>query len=409
VSALQTLKLISLYTGVGGLDFGFESAGFQTSVAVELDPVACDILRLNRNWTVLQGSIHNLTSAKILRAAELDAGDVDILVGGPPCQPFSKSGYWRVGDAKRMQDPRAGTLIEFLRVLRDTRPKVFLLENVPGLAFSGKDEGLRQLLGGISEINKKAGTKYRAGCHRLNAADFGVPQTRERIFLVGFRDGRVFSMPRRTHGESDSAHSQLVPHATAWDAIGDLDDVHTDEDLALTGKWGDLLSSIPEGQNYLWHTSRGGGARLFGWRTRYWSFLLKLAKNRPSWTIQAQPGPAIGPFHWRSRRLSIRELCRLQTLPEDIRFNCGRTKAQRLIGNAVPSLLAEQIAWQIRLQLLGSTQPRRKFRHSVGFRGRPPEPEPIKGIPRKYLLLKGRHADHPGEGRGRGATLRPNR
>ena len=74
-----------------------------------------------------------------------------------------------------------------------------------------------------------------------------------------------------------------------------------------------LLPSIPEGENYLWYTNRGGGLQLFGWRTRYWSFLLKLAKSLPSWTIQAQPGSAIGPFHWRSRKLTTREMCRLQT------------------------------------------------------------------------------------------------
>ena len=76
---------------------------------------------------------------------------------------------------------------------------------------------------------------------------------------------------------------------------------------------GGLLPSIPEGENYLWHTNRGGGLQLFGWRTRYWSFLLKLAKSLPSWTIQAQPASAIGPFHWRSRKLTTREMCRLQT------------------------------------------------------------------------------------------------
>ena len=85
--------------------------------------------------------------------------------------------------------------------------------------------------------------------------------------------------------------------------------------LTVGGKWADLLPTIPEGQNYLWHTNRGGGSQLFGWRTRYWSFLLKLAKNLPSWTIQAHPGSSIGPFHWRNRKLSVPEMCRLQTFP----------------------------------------------------------------------------------------------
>ncbi len=404
VTPESNLKIISLFTGVGGLDFGFEAAGFRTSVAVELDPVACDTLRFNRNWPVLEGSIHDIPSKTILRTAELDPGDADVLIGGPPCQPFSKAGYWKLGDSRRMRDPRSETLVEYLRVLRDTRPKAFLLENVPGLVFAGKDEGLRYLLNGITAINRKVGTRYSISCHRVNAANFGVPQNRERVFLVGFRDGRAFDMPRHSHGVGTGL-CELAPYTTAWDAIGKLDGVQGDENLALTGKWGDLLASIPEGQNYLWHTDRGGGTNLFGWRTRYWSFLLKLAKNRPSWTIQAQPGPAIGPFHWSNRRLSIAELCRLQTLPRDIRFRSGRTDVQRLIGNAVPSLLAEVFAQQIRRQLLELSRPRRKYKLSITRHVEPPTPEPVGRVPSKYLHLKGRHADHPGEGKGRGAAL----
>lgn len=111
---------------------------------------------------------------------------------------------------------------------------------------------------------------------------------------------------------------------------------------------------LPEGQNYLWHTPRNEGLPLFVWRTRYWSFLLKLAKTRPSWTIQAQPGPHTGPFHWNNRRLTTQELCRLQTLPDGLRFALSRNETQRLLGNAVPSLLAEVLARKIRRQLLGA-------------------------------------------------------
>ena len=123
-----------------------------------------------------------------------------------------------------------------------------------------------------------------------------------------------------------------------------------EEDLTVRGKWADLLPSIPEGSNYLHHTDRGEGMPLFGWRRRYWTFLLKLAKNRPSWTIQAQPGPAVGPFHWSNRRLSVRELSRLQTFPDDVNIVGGKGSAQKQLGNAVPSLLAEVIGRAIRQQ-----------------------------------------------------------
>jgi len=109
-----------------------------------------------------------------------------------------------------------------------------------------------------------------------------------------------------------------------------------------------LLKSIPEGKNYLWHTPRGAGEPLFGWRTRYWSFLLKLSKGQPSWTIQAEPGPATGPFHWRNRLLSIQELVRLQTFPDEYEIVGSRRSAQMQVGNAVPPFLAEQVTIALR-------------------------------------------------------------
>lgn len=174
----------------------------------------------------------------------------------------------------------------------------------------------------------------------------------------------------------------------------------------MSGKWADLLPTIPEGQNYLWHTERGGGARLFGWRRRYWSFLLKLSKTLPSWTIQAQPGPATGPFHWRNRKLSAAELCRLQTFPDGLRFACRHAEIQKLVGNAVPSALAEILAREIRRQLLGDKVRQVRPRLLPPRRGDPPAPEPVLPIPSKYRALIGEHEEHPGTGRGSRAAER---
>src|SRR5262249_30377060 len=144
------LKAISIFTGVGGLDFGFEAAGFETAVAVEMDAVCCRTLRLNRRWPVIERDIHEIKSKELLWTAELKQGEADVLIGGPPCQPFSKSGYWARGDAMRLDDPRSDTLTAYLRVLRDTQPKAFLLENVSGIDYRGKDEGIGLILGGIN-------------------------------------------------------------------------------------------------------------------------------------------------------------------------------------------------------------------------------------------------------------------
>ena len=396
------LNAISLYTGVGGLDFGFEAAGFRTAVAVEIDPVACRTVRHNRSsWNLIDRDIHDISSEEILAVAGLQPGEPAVLIGGPPCQPFSKSSYWVNGDARRVDDPRAETLGAYLRVLRDTRPKAFVLENVYGLVYKGKDEGLRHLLDGIARINQEVGTEYRVSWQLLNAARFGVPQLRERVFLVGSRDGASFEFPRPTHGPESKQHliQSPEPYRTAWDAIGDLPVAPEEPSLEVGGKWGTLLPSIPEGRNYLWHTNRGGGLRLFGWRTRYWSFLLKLAKDQPSWTIQAQPGSAIGPFHWSNRKLTAQEMCRLQTFPDGLEFDCGRSDVQRLVGNAVPSLLAEVLAREIRCQLLGYGRDQSPLKLMPVTRSPIPAPEPVTSVPVRYHELIDEHPDHPGEGR----------
>jgi len=419
-------KVVSLYTGAGGLDLGLEAAGLSTTVAVESNAVACRTLRTNindhRTWDVIEGDIHDVTSAEMARRGAMQGEEPALLVGGPPCQPFSKSAYWVHGDTKRLDDPRADTLTAYLRVLRDLQPRVFLLENVFGLTYKGKDEALRLLQRTVDGINADVGTCYSFNWQVLNCADYGVPQMRERFFLVGARDGREFRFPAPTHrdlekesnalGASGSSGFQiglfadaqrqpeLSPWATAWDAIGDLiNQVH--EGLGVTGKWGDLLPSIPEGHNYLWHTDRGGGLRLFGWRRRFWSFLLKLAKNRPSWTIQAQPGAGVGPLHWRNRRLSVREMMRIQTFPDGYMIEGGHTEATRQLGNAVPSLMTEVLGRAIRTQLLDDPADSEQPLRLLPPRRTPvPDPEPVADVPEKYLIHIGDHAAHPGTGKG---------
>lgn len=423
---LPTLSAISLYSGAGGLDLGFEAAGVETRVAVELDEDAVRTLRKNRpSWSIIDQNIHSeaASSPRILGAAGLKEGDADLLIGGPPCQPFSKSGYWRNGDARRLDDPRADTLAAFLRVLRDTKPRAFLLENVPGLAFSEKDEGLQFLMRSVDMINRETGTRYAVSSALLRAVEYGVPQDRHRVFVVGSREGLDFEFPGPSHAApptladaedqtlvadlfAHAAEAGLQPFLTSWDAIGDLED-DPDPSLRMTGKWAPLLPTIPEGKNYLFHTARGGGEPLFGWRRRYWSFLLKLAKRLPSWTIAAQPGPAIGPFHWKNRRLSPREMMRLQTFPDSFAVVGGFRSAQRQLGNAVPSALAERLALEIRRQLLGEQYVDSEQVTLLPFRrGTPPEPEHVAPVPRALLALIGHHEPHPGTGLGYGALRR---
>lgn len=403
---MSNLRAISLFTGAGGLDLGFEAAGFETSVALEFDARCVETLRANRPWPVIDRDVLRVTTSELLEAGSLRPGDADVLIGGPPCQPFSKSGFWASGEARRLDDPRAGTLGAYMRVLEEAMPRAFLLENVEGLGFRGKDEGLKLISSELERINRAHGTRYAASIAVLNAADFGVPQLRRRLFVVGARDGERFEFPAPSHIDPDVADraDNRSRYRTAWDALHDINT--EDKSLVPTGKWARLLPSIPEGQNYLWHTDRGGGLPLFGWRRRYWSFLLKLAKAQPAWTLQAQPGPATGPFHWTSRRLSMREMARLQTFPDDFEVTGSVADAQRQLGNAVPSLLAEVLARAIASQLLGKATNLEALKLALEAGPHAPLPEPVAQVPDVYLRLRGEHDAHPGTGKGYRASAR---
>ena len=388
------------------MDYGFEAAGFETVFANDFDRHSCETMRLNGASHVVEGPIEEISSSVI--KDRLAGSDLDVLYGGPPCQPFSKAGYWATGDSKRLDDPRSATLHEYFRLVEELRPRAFLLENVHGISYSGKEEGFLFLLERIHQINRRQKTNYRPAWAILNAADYGVPQLRIRFFFVAFREGQAFTFPSPTHQAIGSTGANDTPdlfgdalptHTTAWDAIGHLKP-DPDEALAMTGRWAALLPSIPEGENYLWHTDRGGGLPLFGWRTRYWSFLLKLAKAKPSWTIQAQPGSAIGPFHWQNRRISWREMAALQTFPANFKIQSSRVEIQRQIGNAVPSHLAEILARAIRQTLTGR-KPTAKPKLAVTPATSIPKPEKLQPVPAEFLHLKGDHQAHPGTGKGR--------
>lgn len=430
------LKVISLYTGAGGLDLGLEAAGFEPLACVEMDREAVETLRLNRKrWPVIHARLTPVGTKTFWETSPQEravtpeevvdeaGAEPDLLAGGPPCQPFSKSGYWHSGDSARLNDPRADTLESYLRMLELAKPRAFLLENVPGLAFSKKSEGLSFLRERIRSINRRAGTSYTFQAARLNTAEYGVPQLRERVFVVGSRDGIEFEFPDPTHVKPPAvdmtdprphvplreAVDGLEPYSTAWDAIGHLDDptLDEDDDLRVRGKYAELLPTIPEGCNYLFHADKAGEQpRLFGWRTRFWSMLLKLEKSRPSWTLTAQPGPAIGPFHWRSRRLSAAELCALQTFPAGYQIVGNNRSAHRQLGNAVPSAMVELLGLEIRRQFFGQ-RPRRRPKLLPMRRDPIPSSEiPVKMIPAALRKEVKVHEPHGGTGKGPAARRR---
>jgi len=349
---------ISLFSGAGGLDLGVEQAGFRTAVAVEWDDDAADTMEKNSTaffpnlrevlradlYPLAAGTERGVTTAEILRAGGFGHRDrPDLLVGGPPCTAFSKSGFWL--DWKRDgADPAASLLQAYTRVLAEARPRWFILENVYALTFRNKASrpAFTRLLAEI----EAAGYSYRWKV--LNAADYGVPQLRPRLFVVGASKGDpVPELPEPSHhGEWERRQTQggPLPHVTTGQALGGLM-TSPESSETVRGKWGHLLPEVPPGDNYLHFTSRRGHTDpVFEWRSRYWSFLLKLDPDRPSPTIQAQPGPNVGPFHWENRRLRVPEIRRLFSFPDNFDFVGKRASVQSQVGNAVPPLLACRVA-----------------------------------------------------------------
>lgn len=338
---------ISLFSGAGGLDLGVEQAGFRCAAAVEVDGDAADTMEKNfpgLNAPVIRGDILDVPTRDILRAAGLKGRErPDLLVGGPPCTPFSKSGFWLEWKRAGL-DPDASLLQAYTRVLAEARPRAFILENVYALTYNNKASrpAFERLLGEIDEAG------YRCNWAVLNAADYGVPQLRPRLFVVGRPKGqRVPELPIPTHGgrwERRSTGDAEQAHVTTGQALDGLVTSPEPEEV-LRGQWRHLLPEVPPGGNYLHFTAeRGHPDPVFTWRSRYWSFLLKLDPDRPSPTIQAQPGPNVGPFHWDNRRLRVPELKRLFTFPDDFEFVGRRASIQAQIGNSVPPALAYAVA-----------------------------------------------------------------
>ena len=221
------------------------------------------------------------------------------------------------------------------------RPRGFILENVKGLAYKVHAEALETIIERAERLGYKVATRV------LNAADYGVPQIRERCFVIGSLDAMPV-LPEPTH--TSGPDSCRLPWTTAGMVLADLDTEEnaSDEGHFAGGQHHNLLRQIPPGDNYLHFTEkRGHPSPQFKWRGRYWSFLLKLSPDMPSWTIQARRSNNMGPFHWRNRILRIGEIKRLQTFPDS--FDLAGTIEQqwRQIGNAVPPMLAAAVGRSI--------------------------------------------------------------
>jgi DNA (cytosine-5)-methyltransferase 1 len=350
--------VIDLFAGAGGFSVAAERARGDLRLSVELDSTCCETLAANfgPKHRVEQGDVSELSGRDLRRLAGLGRGDPLVVVGGPPCQPFSKASYWTDSGAdaryrrarsrgesarkpkpitKAKQDDRRSLLQEFARLVVEAKADAFVMENVTSLLHPRN----REMFGGV--VKGLEGSGYLCRVVQAHATEYGVPQKRSRIFVLGSREelpdapAKLYKSDAADEGDLPDPLSVapfLAPYAGAK---------FYEEGERVEGRWAEHLREIPPGWNYKHHTAWAGHPKpTFEAETRFWNFLLKLNPRAPSWTINANPGPWVGPFHWSSRRLRTPELAALQTFPAGYKFQGSRRERVRQIGNAVPPTLA---------------------------------------------------------------------
>lgn len=331
------LKLVSLFSGGGGLDIGLDAAGFKTLFANDIVPQCCETLKSNlgKNVTVVCADIKQVTGADIRKALGLkDDESVDLLAGGPPCQAFSIFGQRR-GRA----DPRGQMVYEYFRILSELRPRAFVFENVFGLLTVEGGDVYRLVCEKLA--NPSDGLNYDIQVFRLNAVDYGVPQYRDRIIIIGSRTGRnVDAIPPITYAQPNDGQ---LRYRNVADAFRGLPEPNDDYPKNHTGRV--HSQAIMDRYAGMHPGERDAHTRIN-----------KLDLLRPSFTIICGSNCGGGKGHVHPivpREVTPRESARIQTFPDSWVFNGKGRYAISQVGNAVPPLLAFAVGNEIRNKIFG--------------------------------------------------------
>lgn len=336
----DSVDCVSLFSGAGGLDVGARNAGARILACVENDHDAAETLRLNKNQvcdSVLEQDIQTIDFH------EWRSSKPRILIGGPPCQPFSKNGYWVKNDNRLIENDPRNMLGQYARALSEMQPAGFLFENVESILHPTNKQAFLGFVGQASSLG------YACTVFRANSADFGVPQKRKRVFVFGvFGEKHTIPEPAPTHADPTKPDllEDLPPHVGVGSFIAAYSgkEFHEPQEVATNGTYFPELMHVPPGRNYIALSGlKNYEGRVFRPGGRFWNFLHKLHPDQPSITIAAQPGPWVGPFHWENRRLRVPEVAAIQTFPESYQFFGARRSVQKQIGNAVPCLLGEHM------------------------------------------------------------------
>jgi DNA (cytosine-5)-methyltransferase 1 len=387
---------IDLFAGAGGMSLGFEQAGFDIKASVEIDPVHSAVHKFNfPNCETICESVVNLTGKQILKRAKIDE-PVDVVFGGAPCQGFSMIGY------RVLQDPRNSLVFHYLRLVSEIKPKSFVFENVKGLTVGDHKKLLEEFIEEANKIGYKVIEPYRV----LNSADYGVPQDRQRLFIIGVRKGIPLPQyPEPTVQRVGKKNLKVLPllnlpqGPTVWDAIGDIPDLDSFEALKESDKVKAKLKKATPYSTLLRdeETDKTNFGYLREWdssfltssmRTNHTdesirryeeashgsaepiSRLFKLDPKGICNTLRAGTDSQRGahtsprPLHpFIGRVISVREAGRLHSYPDWFRFHITKWHGFRQIGNSVPPMLARAVGSEV-IKALGykPTKPKEKIK-----------------------------------------------
>jgi DNA (cytosine-5)-methyltransferase 1 len=337
------VKVISFFTGAGGLDIGFDLVGYDIVYATDIDRKSCATLKANLGGLLSKNTCIECGDIRKINFETLPT-DIDLVIGGPPCQSFSASGR-RAGGAPGRLDDR-GTLFEAYRNIIDyIRPKAFLFENVRGILGTNKGEDWKAIVKAFQDIG------YKISHRILDALDYGVPQQRERMIMVGHTLDKEFLFPRPLFGPDSIGEK---PYISAGEAVAIIDGDDEDKEglILKNGKYAHLLPLIPVGENYLFFTAKRGHPNpVFAYRSRFSDFLYKANPAFQVKTLIASPGKYTGPFHWDNRCFTVKEYMRLQGFPDGYNFVGDRADKIKQIGNSVSPKLSYQLALAIAKQI----------------------------------------------------------
>ena len=371
---------IDFFAGAGGMTLGFEQAGFDVLASIEIDPIHCATHHFNFPfWSVFCQSILDITGAEIRQKSAIGDREIDVVFGGPPCQGFSLIGK------RSLEDPRNSLVFEFIRLVIELNPKYFVIENVGGMAIGHHKNFIAEIINEFTEKGYQVEENYQI----LNAAEYGVPQKRERLFLLGCRnDLNLPTYPQAfTHPASRKvSKSELPDSPNVWDALRDLPQVEnymelldqdwveiSEDDYGKASDYGKILrglSSVDKDYSY---------KRIYNKRVLTSSLRTKHNAESKERFAATKPGKVepISRFHkldfdgvcntlragtasnrgaftsprpihpYTPRCITVREAARLHSYPDWFRFHVTKWHGFRQVGNSVPPLLAKAVASKI--------------------------------------------------------------